>query len=137
MTWDNGQGLTFSRHISINDDYLFAVEDSVTSTLAGDITLYPYGLVRRHGTPTTTGMYILHEGPLGVFDETLKEEDYGDLRDAGANGITVTPETAGGWVGITDKYWLAALLPVQTKSCLLYTSPSPRDMRRARMPSSA
>ena len=116
LTWDNGQGLTFSRRISINDDYLFAVEDSVTSTLAGDITLYPYGLVRRHGTPTTTGMYILHEGPLGVFDETLKEEDYGDLRDAGANGIKVIPETAGGWVGITDKYWLAALLPVQTKS---------------------
>jgi len=115
LTWENGQGLTFSRQISINDDYLFTFEDSVTSTLAGDITLYPYGLVRRHGTPATTGMYILHEGPLGVFDETLKEEDYADLRDAGANGIKVIPETAGGWVGITDKYWLAALLPTQTK----------------------
>jgi YidC/Oxa1 family membrane protein insertase len=115
LTWENGLGLTFSRRISINDDYLFTFEDSVTSTFAGSITLYPYGLVRRHGTPATTGMYILHEGPLGVFDETLKEEDYGDVRDAGANGIKVTPETAGGWVGITDKYWLAALLPVQTK----------------------
>jgi YidC/Oxa1 family membrane protein insertase len=115
LTWDNGQGLIFTRRISINDDYLFTFEDSVTSTLAGDITLYPYGLVRRHGTPATTGMYILHEGPLGVFDETLKEEDYSDLRDAGANGIKVIPETAGGWVGITDKYWLAALLPTQTK----------------------
>src|SRR6056300_1104447 len=113
LTWENGQGLTFSRRISINDDYLFTFEDSVTSTLAGDITLYPYGLVRRHGTPATTGMYILHEGPLGVFDETLKEEDYDDLRDAGAAGIKMTPETAGGWVGITDKYWLAALLPSQ------------------------
>ena len=115
LTWENGLGLTFSRRISINDDYLLTFEDSVTSTFAGSITLYPYGLVRRHGTPATTGMYILHEGPLGVFDETLKEEDYGDVRDAGANGIKVTPETAGGWVGITDKYWLAALLPVQTK----------------------
>ena len=115
LTWENGEGLTFSRQISINDDYLFTFEDSVTSTLVGDITLYPYGLVRRHGTPDTTGMYILHEGPLGVFDETLQEEDYADLRDAGATGIKVTPETAGGWVGITDKYWLAALLPKQTK----------------------
>jgi len=115
LTWDNGQGLQFTRRISINDDYLFVFEDSVTSSLPGDITLYPYGLVRRHGTPATTGMYILHEGPLGVFDETLSEEDYDDLRDAGAAGIKMTPETAGGWVGITDKYWLAALLPTQAK----------------------
>ena len=115
LTWENGEGLTFRRQISINDDYLFTFEDSVTSTLLGDITLYPYGLVRRHGTPDTTGLYILHEGPLGVFDETLKEEDYADLRDAGVNGIKVTPETVGGWVGITDKYWLAALLPKQNK----------------------
>ena len=116
LTWDNGQGLQFTRRISINDDYLFVFEDSVTSSLTGDITLYPYGLVRRHGTPATTGMYILHEGPLGVFDETLSEEDYDDLRDAGAAGIKMTPETAGGWVGITDKYWLAALLPTQAKN---------------------
>ena len=115
LTWENGQGLTFSRQISINYDYLFTFEDTVTSTLESDITLYPYGLVRRHGTPATTGMYILHEGPLGVFDETLAEEDYADLRDAGISGITVTPETAGGWAGITDKYWLAALLPTQSK----------------------
>ena len=116
LTWDNGQGLQFTRRISINDDYLFVFEDSVTSSLPGDITLYPYGLVRRHGTPATTGMYILHEGPLGVFDETLSEEDYDDLRDAGAAGIKMTPGTAGGWVGITDKYWLAALLPTQAKN---------------------
>jgi YidC/Oxa1 family membrane protein insertase len=116
LTWDNGQGLQFTRRISINDDYLFVFEDSVTSSLPGDITLYPYGLVRRHGTPATTGMYILHEGPLGVFDETLSVEDYDDLRDAGAAGIKMTPETAGGWVGITDKYWLAALLPTQAKN---------------------
>ena len=116
LTWDNGQGLQFTRRISINDDYLFVFEDSVTSSLPGDITLYPYGLVRRHGTPATTGMYILHEGPLGVFDETLSEEDYDDLRDAGAAGIKMTPEAAGGWVGITDKYWLAALLPTQAKN---------------------
>ena len=116
LTWVNGQGLQFKRRISINDDYLFVFEDSVASTLSKDITLYPYGLVRRHGTPATTGMYILHEGPLGVFDETLSEEDYDDLRDAGEAGIRVSPETTGGWVGITDKYWLAALLPAQAKN---------------------
>jgi YidC/Oxa1 family membrane protein insertase len=114
LTWDNGEGLEFIRSISINDDYLIVYEDSVVSALAADVTLYPYGLVRRHGMPPTTGMYILHEGPLGVFDETLNEHDYSDLKDADISGIKITPAMSGGWVGITDKYWLAALLPAQT-----------------------
>ena len=115
LTWANDQGLQFFRRISVNEDYLFVIEDSVKSKLPRDVKLYPYGLVRRHGTPPTTGFYILHEGPLGVFDETLKEEDYGDLQDAGFEGIKISPDTRGGWAGITDKYWLAALLPSQDK----------------------
>lgn len=113
LTWDNGQGLKFIRSISINNDYLIVYEDMVVSMLTSDVTLYPYGLVRRHGKPPTTGMYILHEGPLGVFDETLEEHDYSDLQDAASNGIKIVPTMAGGWAGITDKYWLAALLPAQ------------------------
>ena len=113
LRWDNGAGLTFIRQISINDDYIITYDDSVQSTLGNAITLYPYGLVRRHGTPPTSGIYILHEGPLGVFDETLQEEDYSDLRDAEQGKIAVTPSAAGGWIGLTDKYWLAALLPDQ------------------------
>ncbi|MDB2390367.1 membrane protein insertase YidC [Alphaproteobacteria bacterium] len=113
LRWDNGKGLTFIRQISINDDYIITYDDSVQSTLGASITLYPYGLVRRHGTPSTSGIYILHEGPLGVFDETLQEQDYDDLRDAEQGKIAVTPSTTGGWIGLTDKYWLAALLPDQ------------------------
>ncbi|MEC7211491.1 MAG: membrane protein insertase YidC, partial [Pseudomonadota bacterium] len=82
LSWDNGNGLTFRRSLAINDDYMITVDDSVESRLATPLTLFPYGLVRRHGTPPTTGIYILHEGALGVFDETLREEDYGDMRDA-------------------------------------------------------
>ncbi len=115
LRWDNGKGLTFVRKISINDDYLITYNDQVESRLDQAVTLFPYGLVRRQGTPATSGLYILHEGPLGVFDETLNEQDYGDLKDAGGNGITVTPTKAGGWIGITDKYWLAALLPSQAE----------------------
>ena len=115
LRWDNGKGLIFIRKISINDDYLITYNDQVESRLDQAVTLFPYGLVRRQDTPPSSGLYILHEGPLGVFDETLIEQDYGDLREAGGNGITVTPTTAGGWIGITDKYWLAALLPSQTE----------------------
>ena len=113
LRWDNGRGLVFTRKISINDDYLITYDDSVVSSLNKAITMYPFGLVRRQGTPPTSGIYILHEGALGVFDETLKEEDYSDLRDAPSGGIKVSPVATGGWIGITDKYWLAALLPSQ------------------------
>jgi len=114
LSWDNGQGLTFRRTLSINEDYLITVDDSVESRLEAPVTLFPYGLVRRHGTPPTTGIYILHEGALGVFDETLREEDYDDMKDADGGVIDVAPESAGGWIGITDKYWLAALVPDQS-----------------------
>ena len=113
LRWDNGKGLIFTRKISINDDYLITFDDSVASSLDGAITMYPYGLVRRQGTPSMSGLYILHEGPLGVFDETLDEQDYSDLKDAPIGGIKIEPAEAGGWIGITDKYWLAALLPSQ------------------------
>ena len=62
-----------------------------------------------------SGLYILHEGPLGVFDETLNELDYSDLKDAQTGGIKIETAGPGGWIGITDKYWLAALLPNQQK----------------------
>ena len=113
LSWNNGQGLSFSRVISVNDDYLITITDRVASAGTQAVQLSPYGLIRRTGTPQTSGLFILHEGPLGVFDRTLNEEDYDDVVDAGARGLLFTPEEAGGWIGITDKYWLAALIPDQ------------------------
>ncbi|WP_404380418.1 membrane protein insertase YidC [Caenispirillum salinarum] len=105
LTWQNPQGIEFQRVISINDKFMFRVEQTVTNTTDQPVTLYPYGLIARVGTPQTAGFYILHEGPLGVFNETLKEVDYDDLADDG----TIEQTTTGGWIGITDKYWLTAL----------------------------
>lgn len=109
LTWDNGAGLTFHRTISIDENYLFTVEQMVENTTDTDVTLYPYGLISRHGTPETTNFYILHEGPIGVFNDTLEEVDYDDLSD----GTTETYSSTGGWIGITDKFWLTALIPDQ------------------------
>ena len=58
---------------------------------------------------------------MGVFDEVLDQQDYDDLVDADNGRIAMTPETAGGWIGITDKYWLTALVPdQQTKASFSY-----------------
>ena len=110
LTWDNGEGLRFERLIAIDDDYMFTITDRVQNITDGPLLLYPYGLIRRTHEPATLGFFILHEGPLGVFNGTLKEIDYDDLRDSRSESI----ETTGGWIGITDKYWLAALIPDQT-----------------------
>lgn len=108
LTWQNGQGLEFTRRVTLDDAYMFTVKDSVKN-LGGELTLHAYGLVSRTGTPETLGFFILHEGLLGVFDETLEELDYDDLEDQKA----IEKNSQGGWIGITDKFWLAALVPDQ------------------------
>jgi len=110
LSWDNGEGITFYQDISIDDTFMFTVNQRVLNNSKKSITLYPYGLIRRTGEPDTTKFFVLHEGPLGVFDGTLSEKSYEDLSDAGKKGLNIKPTEAGGWIGLTDKYWMTALL---------------------------
>ena len=109
LIWDNGQGLRFIRNISVDDHYMFKVVQEVENRGSKPVQLTPYALVNRTNTPSTLGFYILHEGPLGVFNGTLEEVDYDDLVDK----RQIVKTTTGGWIGITDKYWLSALVPDQ------------------------
>ena len=109
LSWDNGSGLLFEREIEIDHGYMFTITDRVFNDGDQLLELYPYGLINRTDEPETLGFFILHEGPLGVFNETLHEFDYDDLRD----DPTESFQSTGGWIGITDKYWLAALIPDQ------------------------
>lgn len=111
LTWDNGQGLVFERTVAVDADYMFTVTQRVRNDSSAPVRLLPYGLVSRTGTPVTQGFYILHEGPLGVFDGKLNEHDYKDVREA----RTITAQSKGGWIGITDKYWLVSLVPDQAQ----------------------
>ena len=109
LTWDNDEGLVFERHYSLDENFMITLTQRVKNNTRKDVSLAPYGLISRTGTPDILGFYILHEGLIGVFDEVLKEVDYSDLRDEGVQ----RQATTGGWLGITDKYWLAALIPDQ------------------------
>jgi len=113
LTWDNGEGLKFSQIISIDDNYMIKVIQKVKNETNNSVNLYPYGLIRRSGEPKTTDFFVLHEGPLGVFDGSLKEHSYSDLKETGQKGMSIKTEENGGWIGITDKYWMAALIPDQ------------------------
>ena len=113
LTWNNGEGLNFSQIISIDDNYMIKVIQKVKNETNNSVNLYPYGLIRRSGEPKTTDFFVLHEGPLGVFDGSLKEHSYSDLKETGQKGMSIKTEENGGWIGITDKYWMAALIPDQ------------------------
>src|SRR5579885_2093966 len=113
LVYDNGQGLQFRRTISVDDKYLFTVRDEVTNKGGSPVTLYPYGLISRHGTPKTAGYYILHEGLIGYLDG-LQEYTYKKMEDLKPNAAGVKAvdfNVTDGWLGITDKYWAATLLP--------------------------
>jgi len=108
LTYDNSEGLEFRRVIAVDDKYLFTIEDSVANKTDAPVSLFPYALISRHGTPTTLGYYILHEGLIGVMgDQGLKEVTYSDIEKAKEQTFKVT----NAWFGITDKYWAATLLP--------------------------
>ncbi|MDC3088913.1 membrane protein insertase YidC [Alphaproteobacteria bacterium] len=115
LKWNNGENITFYQDISIDDSFMITVNQRVENNSNNSITLYPYGLIRRAGEPKTIDFFVLHEGPLGVFDGTLSEKSYGDLTEAGKKGINIKPSENGGWIGLTDKYWLTALLPDQNE----------------------
>ena len=116
LVWDNGAGLIFRRTLTIDADYMFSVTQSVENTTDAAIRIAPYGLIARHGEPETAGMFILHEGVVRMSDGTLQEIDYGDMADlepdAAGLGLSERIEvTENGWIGFTDKYWMAALTP--------------------------
>ena len=111
LSWDNGQGMVFERQISLDENYMFEITQRVKNVTKNSYSLSPYGLVSRTGTPSVLGFYILHEGLVGVLEGALQEVDYDDFEESGPKRF----ETKGGWLGITDKYWLAALIPDQAK----------------------
>lgn len=110
LKWDNGAGLIFRRTISVDDNYLFTIAQSVENTTSGDVALYPFSRIVRQGKPHVQNFFVQHEGPLGVLgSNNLVSKKYDDV--VNDKQIDVT-STTGGWVGITDKYWATAVLSV-------------------------
>lgn len=116
LVWDNGKGLTFHQKISVDDDYMFAIEQSVVNNTGSEVKLAPYGIIARHGQPKVIGFYILHEGVVRASDGTIQEIKYKNLPDADfsqaeAANVDAIAVQQNGWVGFTDKYWMTTLVP--------------------------
>jgi YidC/Oxa1 family membrane protein insertase len=109
LTWQNKDDVTFILEISLDANFMFTINQRVENNGTKSATVYPFGRISRTGTPEITDFYILHEGMLGVFDDVLKEIDYDEIQE----DKLIQNKSKGGWIGITDKYWLTALIPDQ------------------------
>lgn len=111
FTWDNNQGLRFEKTFAVDNNYLFTVTQKVTNSSNKIVKLYPMGKIRRVGTPKTSGYMVVHEGLIGFFNGKLDEINYEDLKEK----KQIRFQTKGGWIGITDQFWLTAFIPKQDK----------------------
>ena len=111
LTWTNSQGITFEKHISLDDQFLFTVKQKIINSSDKTYNFYSYGQIIRNRIPSSiSGFYILHEGFLSVLDDQLIEEDYDDIQE---KKFTQTAQE--GFLGISDKFWIASVIPPKSK----------------------
>ena len=111
LTWNNGKGVKFDRVIKIDENFMISVEDEVTNQSGKDIELTNYSYLRRINYRPQNKFFILHEGPLGVFNDTLKEVSYDEIEEENE----IIEVTKNGWIGYTDHYWQVAIFPENDK----------------------
>tara|TARA_Y100000590_G_scaffold279365_1_gene313688 strand:- start:1463 stop:3145 length:1683 start_codon:yes stop_codon:yes gene_type:complete len=111
LEWDNKEGLIFTKKIELDNKFLFKITQKITNNSNKSYQFFPYAQITRNNKPEVTPIYILHEGFIGVFGEELKEMDYTDVEKEKFN-----INASKGWLGITDKYWLTAIVPEKGKN---------------------
>ena len=119
ISWNNQNGLTFKQKISIDENYVFKIEQIIINNSPGSITVFPFQQLSRKEAPDVQALGLLHEGPTGYFDDQLEEVDYDDIEENDFRS-----EFKDGWVGIRDKYWATAItsLDKDTKRAIFKTS---------------
>ena len=110
LTWSNSQGITFEKHISLDDQFLFTVKEKIINSSDKSYNFYSYGQIIRNKIPEISGFYILHEGFLSVLDDQLIEEDYDDIQEK-----KFTQIAQDGFVAISDKFWVTSVIPPKGK----------------------
>ena len=110
LTWSNSQGITFEKHISLDDQFLFTVKEKIINSSDKSYNFYSYGQIIRNEIPEISGFYILHEGFLSVLDDQLIEEDYDDIQEKKFTQIAQE-----GFVAISDKFWVTSVIPPKGK----------------------
>ncbi|MDC3091521.1 membrane protein insertase YidC [Rickettsiales bacterium] len=111
LSWKNTNGVVFQRIIQVDENFIFKVKDTVENNSSESINLTNFAYIQRRNYRPENKFFILHEGPLGVFNDTLKEVSYDELEEQG----TISETSTNGWIGITDHYWQVAIFPETNK----------------------
>ncbi|MFT6076846.1 MAG: YidC/Oxa1 family membrane protein insertase [Myxococcota bacterium] len=108
LSWQNKQKIKFEVKVEIDENYMFFVTQNVTNNSPEKLEIFTTTNIDRLLPQMHSAIYILHEGPIGVFDGILTETSYDDVKSEN-NAIDFQAES--GWFGITDKYWLVSIIP--------------------------
>ena len=106
LTWTNNKGVKFIRKVSLDNNYLFTITDTIENLSGEDIELFPYGLISRSINNSNQSRSVVHEGISAVVDNTLKEFKYSDIEDGDSESF----ETKRGWIGFSDRYWFSGII---------------------------
>ena len=120
LTWKNNQNVTFKITYELDQNYMFSIKQEIINESDQNLELFPYRLIKRINTPDTINFFILHEGLISLLNDELLEKDYDDLSDDCSSNNNIKSsycdtKSTGGWLGFTDKYWMATLIPEQTQ----------------------
>ena len=121
LSWTNNQNITFNIIYSIDDKYMFTINQEVENNSNNTIEVFPYRLIKRINTPDTINFFILHEGLISLLNDELLEKNYDDIAEDCNSGLQTKKtfcdnKSKGGWLGFTDKYWMSALIPDSDQS---------------------
>ncbi|HZH05960.1 MAG TPA: membrane protein insertase YidC, partial [Lautropia sp.] len=110
LTWTNPTGQRFEQIVSVDDGYLFTIQQRVVNAGGGAIAVRPYALLSRAGRSPDPDGWTHHVGPMSVLGGIANYDiNYETVDEAGPTGVQASGN--GGWLGFTDKYWLTALAP--------------------------
>ncbi len=111
LTYMSDAGVGYSIEYRIDDNYLITITASAENNSGEALDIRKFARLRRN-MPSSGDIFISYEGPIGVFAEDQKTEvDYSAVQDLGPQGESYSSEGIKGWIGITDKYWLVAMIP--------------------------
>ena len=116
LTWTNEQNVTFKVNYSIDNEYMFTIKQEIINKGKDTLQVFPYRLIKRINTPDTINFFILHEGLISLINDELLEKNYDDIAEDCTSTLKTKKsfcdnKSKGGWLGFTDKYWMAALIP--------------------------
>ncbi len=116
LSWTNNQNITFKVNYSIDDEYMFSIQQEIINKSNNSVELFPYRLIKRINTPDTINFFILHEGLISLINDELLEKNYDDIAEDCTSSLQTKKsfcdnKSLGGWLGFTDKYWMSALIP--------------------------